>query len=55
MFSSDQLKNHLSVMTAVTDILESGFGLRLWMGKQGLHNNSKIILDEPYPNKLNPS
>lgn len=42
-------------MTAVTDISESGFGLRLWMGKQGLHNNSKNILDEPFINKLNPA
>ena len=40
-------------MTVVTDISESEFGLRLWMTKQSLHNNSKIILDEPQMNKLN--
>ena len=34
-------------MTTVTDISESEFGLRLWITKQGLHSNSKIILDEP--------
>ena len=40
-------------MTVVIDISESEFGLRLWMTKQSLHNNSKIILDEPQMNKLN--
>ena len=40
-------------MTVVTDISESEFGLRLWMTKQSLPNNSKIILDEPQMNKLN--
>ena len=40
-------------MTVVTDISESEFGLWLWMTKQSLYNNSKIILDEPQMNQLN--
>ena len=46
-------KKTLSFMTVVTDISESEFGLRLWMTKQSLYNNSKIILDEPQMNQLN--
>lgn len=34
-------------MSTVTDISESGFGLKLSMGKQGLSISSKFILDEP--------